>query len=89
VPLLGTLPETAGRGRPALVALNTNNHCTGIKSVIVVIADKAPRKSRHRVVRPTRKAVCFRIGQSTTVRYLNANPEVRTGCEAKIWAHGY
>jgi len=40
-------------------------------------------------VRPTRKAVCFRIGQSTTVRYLNANPEVRTGCEAKIWVYRY
>lgn len=90
---LAPLPAAARNPRPArlrpLVPLNTNNRHAGIKSQNVVIPDDPARKSGHRVVRPTRKPVCFRIGQSTTVRYLNANPEVRAGCEAKIRPHRY
>ena len=82
-------PETPDRGRRAVVPLNTNNRHPGIKSQNVVITDDPVRKSGLRVVRPTWKAVSFRIGQSTTVRYLNANAEVRAGCEAKIWSHNY
>ncbi len=84
-PLPGHRPETpAGRGQ-ALVPLNTNNRHAGIKSRNVVIADEAAGKSRHRVVRPTRKAVCCRIGQSTTVRYLNANRRCARDAKRKLF----
>jgi hypothetical protein len=82
-PLPEASAEPAGGARRALVLLNTNSRCPGIKSAIVVITDKAARKSGHRVVRPTRKAVCCRIGQSTTVRYLNANPEGAHGMRSE------
>jgi hypothetical protein len=90
---LAPLPAAARNPPPVrlqpLVPLNTNNRHAGIKSRNVVIPDDPAGKSWHQVVRPTRKPVCFRIGQSTIVRYLNANPEVRAGCEAKIPPHRY
>jgi hypothetical protein len=84
-PLPGHRPETLAGRDQALVPLNTNNRYAGIKSRNVVIADEAARKSRHRVVRPTRKAVCCRIGQSTTVRYLNANRRCARDAKRKLF----